>query len=144
MRNYKKLNGTVGLQLDFIGLSSTDNILENPTNTRFLTMAIPALWPTDYTIVQNPTEAQNTSTIISTYDKSTPAFIQESTAKVFVLFNQTVAQPSWGANWQEVHPAMITGIIDEKKIIICATRDINKENILIIADIIYQQIQHAP
>jgi len=143
MRNYKKLNGTVGLQIDFIGLSSVENIPGNPTNTRFVTMTIPALWAANYSIIQNLTETQNISVIISTYDKNTPTFILESNnIEIFVFFNQTATLPSWGTNWQEIHPNIITGNMNEKKIILCGTRDINQENITTIAEIIKKETEY--
>jgi len=142
MRNYKKLKGTVNLQIDFIGLSSVENIPGNPTDIQFLTMTIPALWTTNYSITQNP-ETQNASTVISTYDKSTPTFILESNnTKIFVFLNQTATPPSWGTNWQGMHPNIITGYMNEKKIIICGTRDINQENITIIAEIIQRETEY--
>lgn len=143
MRNYQKLNGTITLKIDYVGLTTTYSTLDNPTNIQFLTMTIPSLWKTNYTITRNPTETQNASTIISTYDKSKYNFIVESNnTKIFVFFNQTVTLPSWGSNWQEVHPNIITGTMNEKKIIFCKIRDISNENILVIADIIYNQIQY--
>ena len=141
MRNYKQLNGTITLQVDYIGLTKLDTF-ENPTSIRFLAMTIPALWTTDYTITRNLTETPDASTIISTYDKSTHNFVAESTsAGIFVFLNQTATTPTWGTGWQTIQTNIVSGYVDNKKVILCGTKLIDQENINSVAEIIYNHCQ---
>lgn len=142
MRNYEKLNGTVGLQIDYMGLSSDENIPQNPTNTRFIASIIPSMWQTNYSIFQEYDQVQGAKTIVTTYCKDIYNKVLERTdTSIFVLFNRTITLPSWGIGWQNVDANVATGYVDNKKIILCRTEGINQENIAAVAENIYQQIQ---
>jgi len=142
MRNYEKLNGTVDLQIDYMGLSSDENIPQNPTNIRFIASIIPSMWQTNYSIFQEYDQVQGAKTIVTTYSKDIYNKILERTdTSIFVLFNRTITLPSWGIGWQNVDANVATGYVENKKIILCRTEGINQENIVAVAENIYQQIQ---
>ncbi|MFX0121889.1 MAG: hypothetical protein ACFE9A_21060 [Candidatus Hodarchaeota archaeon] len=143
MRNYQRLSGAVGLQIDYIGLATTYDIAANPLDTRFLSLIMPALWTTGYSIVDNPIETTNAPIIVATYDKSiSPSFISDHNyTQAFVLFNETVTVPLWGTEWKSICTGLTIGYVDDKEIILCETKDIDAENMTVIAEIVYQQIQ---
>jgi hypothetical protein len=142
MRNYEKLNGTIGLQIDFIGLSSVKDIPENPINIRFITSAIPAMWQTNYSIFQEFDQSRTAKTIVTSYSKDiSDKILEQSDSNIFVLFNRTIILPEWGIEWQSVDSNIITGYLNSKKIILCRTENINQENIAVVAENIYQQIR---
>ena len=142
MRNYKKLNGTIALQIDYVGLSSAEIIPGNPTNTRFIANIIPSMWQTNYSILQEYDQVQDAKTIVTSYSKDIYNRILERTdTSIFVLFNRTITLPSWGIEWQNIDANIATGYVDNKRIILCRTENINQENIAAVAENIYQQIQ---
>jgi hypothetical protein len=129
MRNYKKLNGTIGLQIDYIGFSLTDHIPEAPANIRFLSMVIPALWPTNYTITPNITATKNANSLITTYDKNVTNHINnQSNTKTFILLNTTAEIPIWGTNWKTIQQGIVNGNLNGKKILIIGISEIQLNN----------------
>jgi len=87
MRNYEKINGTIGLKIDFIGFASMESTPESPTNIQFLSMAIPALWPTNYSISSNFDEAGKVPILVSTYDKNVLNYVKDAThTRTFVFY----------------------------------------------------------
>lgn len=144
MRNYKKLNGTIGLQIDYIGLSSTDSTPNDPMNLRFLSMAIPALWPTNYTIVSNITATKNANILITTYDKNVTNYIDnQSNTNTFIFLNTTATTPTWGTNWKTIQQGMISGNLNGKTILIIGISTIqldNYEDLSKLAALIFESI----
>lgn len=140
MRNAKNLTGTAEIQIDYLGLSSTDTVNTAEYQIGFLKMAMPALWPTNYAIVSDFNETANATTIISTFDNSTPDLIgNATTAQTFVFLNSTVNVPSWGTEWKQIQNNIISGYFDGKKVLIIGVNP-NSGNISVIAQTIYQEI----
>jgi len=140
LRNYKRLNGTVGLQIDFIGFASSENIFEDPDQMRFLSLALPALWPANHSIFSNSDEVGNAPVLVSTYDKNILNYIENAThTNTFVFLNHTAVFPPWGTDWRNVKPGIISGYMEDKKIIILGVAFLQGD-ISDLAESIYEEI----
>ena len=140
MRNYQKLNGTIGLQIDYMCFSSDESrtILEDKMS--FLSMAVPALWPCNYSIVSDRGETKNTPIAVSLYDTDALNYTRESTAtRTYVFLNESAEAPSWGASWINLGPGIVSGAVGEKRVIIIGVDSV-RNNLLEIANSIYNQI----
>jgi len=140
MRNYKQLNGTINLQIDYIGFASNDLTFEPEFQTRFLSMALPSLWSKNYFIFSNFDEAQTASIIVSLYDKSVPNIVKNlSNPHNFVFLNASADLPSWGTEWRIIKPEIISGYLEDKKVIIVGVNDL-RGNISNLAEDVYEEI----
>jgi hypothetical protein len=115
MRNYEQLNeGSIGLEIDFVGFSS-----EPLVDMRFLSMAIPALWPEQYAVSSEHDKLAHADTLVSAYDEDVvSAFEHETNIKMLVLLNATASVPSWGQNWTKSDETFVSGYLHEKRVII--------------------------
>lgn len=86
---------------------------------RFLTIAIPSLWPTGYAIANNLSMATNASVIFTPYDSSIywdlPSFREGSTV---ILTSTNLLTPAWGSGWATLFPGAIEGTYEGLRIII--------------------------
>jgi len=144
MRNPKKLDGRIRLQIDYVGVSSTEDVQDAPTNLRFLTMAIPALWPTGYTITSNLTEARKASVLVTMYDKSVSSYADnQSDINTFVLINTTAATPTWGTQWKTEQQGILCGKLEGRTFLIVGineTLNANHEGLPELALLIHENI----
>jgi hypothetical protein len=141
MRNYQKLNGTIGLDIDYIGFASTSGSgTTQTTRMRFLNMIIPSLWHKDYSIVNGFNETGNATIALSLYDESAKTWIATSpNITTFVFIKDNVLPPAWGSSWKEVVPGLMTGYLESKRVIIADTSVFNG-NLTEISQAIYSAI----
>lgn len=139
MRNYEGLNGTIGLQIDYIGFAS-ELIADPRVNTRFLSLALPALWPENYSIASNFDEIGTASILISSYDEDVLNYIMNATyANTFVFLNITAAFPFWGTDWRNVKPGIVTGHLGDRRVIIVGVESV-REDLSDWAESIYEEL----
>ena len=144
MRNYKDLNGTIDLQIDYLGFASSEAVSEPADQIRFLSMALPALWPTEYSIFSNFDEAGNASFLVSRYDESVFDYVKDiSHTHTFVFLNLTASFPSWGEGWKNVEQGVISGHLEGKRILIVGIKAIllnDGEDLSRLAKTIFEEI----
>jgi hypothetical protein len=139
MRNYQKLNGSVELQIDYLGFASNENITATESLTSFLSMALPSIWPMNYSIVSEFNETGRALVVVSTYDKSVPTYLQESqSANSYVFLNATARSPTWGTKWQEIRDGILLGNYENKRVIIVGLNA--KMDISELANAVYQTL----
>ena len=140
MRNWGNLNGTTGLQVDYIGFTSRETTPE--LHLRFLSMAIPALWPTNYSICSSFNDIGDAPILVSTYDRSVPYYIEKATnVHTFVFLNLTASFPSWGMGWRNVKAGIISGSVDGKKVVIVGIEQSDEKDLVTLAESIYEEIK---
>jgi len=130
MRNWVLLNGTAGLQIDYIAFTSNTSLFEVDFGSLmyFLCVTTPALWPTRYAVFSSFNQTANSSSVVSTYNKGIVDYLQTVTGNVtFVFFNTTATIPLWGENWQNVEIGFL-GSYNENQILIIDTKSITQSN----------------
>jgi len=123
MRNYKQLSGAIGLQIDYIALSSSTDVL--PEDLRFISMAIPALWPTRYSISDNLSNMVSANLIVTTYNQSFPNYVGQLSPHDYLLINATASVPSWGSSWTQINDSIVVGQIEGRQVVIFGLTDSN-------------------
>ncbi len=114
--NTSSLNGTVGLEIDFIGFSKSAPVYST-ANPYFLSAVLPALWPANYT-VYNDFNVGSESILVTTYHSS----INEEVAPLqnvttVILFNNALFKPSWGEGWTPLSSGVLSGTYQGKRYI---------------------------
>jgi len=141
MRNWENLNGTAVLQVDYIGFTSLETAFDPELNMRFLSMALPALWPANYSIFSSFDRIGNAPIVVSTYDKNVLNYIENAThTNTFVFLNHTAVFPPWGTDWRNVKPGIISGYMEDKKVIILGVASLQGD-ISDLAESIYEEIR---
>jgi hypothetical protein len=111
------LNGTVGLEVDYIGFSTTAP-LYSAINPYFLSVVIPAMWSTNYTVYNNFDLNGSESTLVTMYRSGINEDIASlSNVTKVILFNNVLFQPSWGEGWTSLASGVISGTYQGKQII---------------------------
>jgi hypothetical protein len=116
MRNYKQLSGTIRLELDYLGLSSVP--FQENLDLKFLTVAVPALWPAKYSVFPSWDKLPKSSLVIGAYDKTVPASIDRIDSPRILLMNFTASFPQWGRNWTVPEQGMVLGLLNGKQVLI--------------------------
>jgi len=107
----------------------------------FLAIALPTLWPTNYSIFSSFDEVGNASIIASTYNRNVPHYIEEAiSTQTFVFLNLTAGFPSWGTGWRNVEPGIISGYLYGKKVVIIGIESFENKEIVNLAKKIYEEI----
>ena len=107
-------------------------------------MAIPALWPTNYSIFSNFNEVGNVPILVSTYDKSVLNYVKDAThTHTFVFLNLTAVFPSWGEGWKNLKQGIISGHLEGKRVLIIGIKLIpltDSEDLSILAKTIFEKL----
>jgi hypothetical protein len=115
----KQSSGMAEMQIDYLGFSYTDSVTMSENRLGFLSMALPAMWPVQYSFVNSFSDAKSAAIAVSLYDNDVPKIIQNATdINTFVFFNMTAIPPPWGSEWKQVSPGIICGSMEDKRIVI--------------------------
>jgi hypothetical protein len=117
LRNLNQLTGNYGMDIDYIGISTANNFISTDY-VRFLAMAIPSLWPTNYSIVSDPSSLNDANTVVTPYYDNATNLLDQSSVNALVLLNATASIPTWGYNWTTHSPGIVAGFLDGKKVAI--------------------------
>jgi hypothetical protein len=129
MRNYDKLNGTIGLQVDYIALSSSDFVQENPENVQFLSWALPSLWATNYSIVNDSNYARNANIIVTPFNDRSFIYVSSfENTNSFIFLKNSSTLPDWPVNWSEDKPGILEGTLNGKQIFLVLTNEVSLNN----------------
>lgn len=115
--NLNAQNGYYRMDIDYIGLASNPTFVATDY-VRFLAMAIPSLWSTNYTIVTDTSALQNASTIITALSGDPTYLLTNISASSLVLLNATASVPSWGDDWVYHSGGIVSGSLDGKNVMI--------------------------
>jgi len=125
---------------ELLGLMGENNTFTE-SQIIFLNMALPSLWPTNYTIVSDFNEVGNASIIVSIYDNiAQESIINRSTfANNFVFLNKSVETPVWGTEWREISSGILSGYFENKKVIIIGVNNLHGD-LSSIAEKVYEEL----
>jgi hypothetical protein len=113
-------NGTVGLEIDFVGFSSAAPSYSS-TNPYFLSVAVPSIWPVNYTVYSDYNLSGSESTLVTTYRTGINEYVAPlQNIRTVILFNSVLFQPSWGEGWVPLASGVISGTYQGKQYIIVA------------------------
>ena len=117
LRGLNQLTGNYGMDIDYVGISTGNNYVSTDY-VSFLAMAIPSLWPTNYSIVTDPSSLNGASTVVTTYYDNATSLLNQNSVNALVLLNATASIPSWGYGWTAHSAGIIVGFLDGKKVAI--------------------------
>ena len=120
MRNYGQVDGTIGLQMDYIGLSSAE-FTNGPDEITFLSMALPALWPTSYSVYSDANQIGTARVVVAALSSQILDFASRTPIGAFLFLNATASIPTWGGGWTRPAPGIISGFLGEKRVTIFGT-----------------------
>jgi hypothetical protein len=100
---------------DPVGISDSPNATID--DSRFLTMALPALWSSNYTIASSLND-MNANVVLTTYSLGAVQALDQTSASTLIFVNSTTAIPSWGTGWTDLGNGMLTGSMDGKKVVL--------------------------
>jgi hypothetical protein len=110
-------SGYYKMQIDYVGLASNPSFVDT-TYVRFLAMAIPSLWPTQYTIASNIDAMNNSGSIVTTLFSNATELVNQPDVNSLVLLNATASIPSWGDGWVRHSDGIVAGYLDGKKVVL--------------------------
>lgn len=141
MRNYGHLNGTIGLQINYVGISSSTDLL--PEDARFVTMAIPSLWSDNYSIVSNVGAVVKARLLVMAYDQTFLNNITQLAVNGYLFINTTASTPAWGNSWRVIDSGIISGQFSGRSITIVGLTDsklARGENLVVFASFLLQVV----
>jgi hypothetical protein len=110
-------SGFYSLDIDYVGLASNQAYVSTDY-VRFLSMAIPSLWPTQYTIASNIDALNGSGTVITTLFSNATDLVYQPAVNSLVLLNATASIPSWGDGWVRHSDGIMAGYLDGKKVVL--------------------------
>lgn len=118
MVNTGGLNGSLGLEVDYVGFSSSAPSYSS-ANPYFLSAAIPSIWPVPYTLYNDFEVDGGESILVTTYRYGANEKIANLTGiKVAVLISQVLIQPPWGSGWAPLSSGVMAGEYGGKRFLI--------------------------
>jgi hypothetical protein len=117
LRNLNHVTGNYGMDIDYVGIASGNNYY-GTDYVRFLAMAIPSLWPGNYSIVTDPSSLNGASTVVTPYYDNATSLLDQSSVNALVLLNASASFPSWGNGWTAHSAGIVAGFLDDKKVAI--------------------------
>jgi hypothetical protein len=138
MDNPRGLNGTIRLQIDYVGFSRTA-FREDFQYLRFLSMALPALWPVNYSVSPDLNSTAESSILFSVYDHSVLERLEViNSTQTVILINLTASIPEWGNEWTRNNENVFTGTLSGNKIILVGASGIDGANLEDLAKDVYE------
>lgn len=140
MDNPRGLNGTIRLQIDYVGFSRIA-FKEDFQYLRFLSMALPALWPANYSVTSEINNITGSSILVSVYNHNALERLETiNSIQTVVFLNLTASIPDWGDEWMRIDDNILTGNLEGTKIILVGASLIDGANVEDLAEKIYELV----